>query len=104
MAFIREAYGAYAHGRMNFTYFCEAQLVWDTAMAVHALGYLQAHPGLAMIILAGTGHAWKKGIPAQLRKRSPLPYTVFLPEIPGEIEERRIGTGDADYLLLNLPR
>jgi len=28
MDFIKRAYGAHGHGQMNFTNFCEAQLVW----------------------------------------------------------------------------
>ena len=44
MRYIREVFGAHAHGHGNFTFFCEAQMVWDTAMAVHALDYLRTHP------------------------------------------------------------
>ncbi|MCK7512359.1 MAG: hypothetical protein MZV70_55515 [Desulfobacterales bacterium] len=29
---------------MNFTFFCEAQMIWDAAMAVHALDYLARPP------------------------------------------------------------
>jgi len=72
MAFIRKAYGAHAHGKLDFSNFCEAQLVWDKAMAIHALRYLESNPDSTMVILAGTGHAWKKGIPEQLRQRSSL--------------------------------
>lgn len=66
------------------------------------MGYLDANPGLTMVIMAGVGHAWKKGIPSQVRKRSSLPYTVLLPEIPGRIEREKIGAGDADYLIVDL--
>jgi hypothetical protein len=55
-----------------------------------------------MIILAGTGHAWKKGIPAQLRLRSSLPYAVILPEAPDAVEKTTITANDADYLILDL--
>ena len=102
MAFIRRAYGAHAHGGLNFTYFCEAQLVWDTVMAINAIEYLQAHPNYSLALLAGTGHAWKKGIPEQIRRRSRLPYTVLLPHIPGNIEPESISAEDADYILLDL--
>jgi len=100
MAFIKRAYGAHAHGQLNFTYFCEAQLVWDKAMAISALEYLKANPTFSMVLLAGTGHAWKKGIPEQITQRSKLPITVILPEITGNIEPGIISHKDADYLFL----
>ena len=102
MAFIKRAYGAHAHGQMNFDNFCEAQLVWDKVMAIHALRYLATHPDKVMIILTGTGHAWKRGIPDQIRQRSSLPYTVMLPEVPDAIEKSTISPEDADYLILSV--
>jgi len=102
MAFIRRAYGAHAHGQINFDNFCEAQLVWDKVMAIHAQRYLESNPDRVMIILAGTGHAWKKGIPEQIRQRSSLPYAVILPEVSDAIEKTTISTKDADYLVLSL--
>jgi len=102
MAFIRRAYGAHAHGQLNFTYFCEAQLVWDTVMAINALEYLKANPEFSMILLTGSGHAWKKGIPEQIRQRSKLPYAVILPHLPGNIEPGTVSAKDADYVMLGL--
>lgn len=40
--FVRSAFGAHGHGKMDFIYFCEAQLVWDTAMAINAITTNQA--------------------------------------------------------------
>jgi uncharacterized iron-regulated protein len=100
MAFIRRAFGAHAHGNLNFTYFCEAQLVWDTAMAVHAIRYLEAHPDTTMVVITGSGHARKMGIPDQLRLRADLPLTVILPEVPGAIDPDTVQTDDADYIFL----
>jgi uncharacterized iron-regulated protein len=102
MNYIREAYGAHGHGEMKFTYFCEAQLVWDNTMAINALDYLNANRNSTIIILTGVGHARKGAIPSQLRKRTMLPYTVILPEVPGNLDTRTITTEDADYLLLDL--
>jgi uncharacterized iron-regulated protein len=101
MEFIKRAYGAHAHGQLNFTYFCEAQLVWDKAMAIHALDYLKAHPNTSMVLLAGAGHAWKRGIPEQLRQLSELPYTVVLPKVSGRIEPGAVNEKDTDYIWLN---
>jgi uncharacterized iron-regulated protein len=99
--FIKRAYGAHAHGQLNFTYFCEAQLVWDKAMAIYALDYLKAHPNTSMVLLAGTGHAWKRGIPEQLRQLSELPYTVVLPKVSGRIEPGAVNEKDTDYIWLD---
>lgn len=101
MDFIKRAYGAHAHGQLNFTYFCEAQLVWDKAMAIHALDYLEAHPNASMVLLAGTGHAWKRGIPEQMRQLSELTYTVVLPQISGRIEPRTVHVNDTDSIWLD---
>jgi uncharacterized iron-regulated protein len=99
MLFIRRAYGARAHGKLNFTFFCEAQMVWDQAMAIGALRYMEKNPTHTMVILAGTGHAWKPGIPEQIRLRSSLPQTVILPRIPDVIDTGVTTLEDADYII-----
>jgi uncharacterized iron-regulated protein len=99
MAFIQRAYGAHAHGKMNFTFFCEAQLVWDQAMAITALRYLDAHPNRAMVILAGIGHTWRWGVPEQIRLRSDISPVVILPRIPGAVEPGITTPEDADYII-----
>lgn len=98
MQYIRESFGLHGHGGLNLTYFCEAQLVWDKSMAVHALDYLYSRPETLMVILTGRGHAQKMGIPAQIRKRSSLPLTVILPELPGGLVSGPQSSEDADYL------
>ena len=100
MDFIRKAFGAHAHGQLNFTHFCEAQLVWDNVMAVNALEFLGKNPNQTMILITGSGHARKKGIPEQIRKRSKLPFAVILPEVPGYISPDTITVKDADYIIL----
>ncbi|MBE0599432.1 MAG: ChaN family lipoprotein [Desulfuromonadales bacterium] len=101
-AFIRRTLGAHAHNGQMFEYFCEAQMVWDTAMARNLLDYLQQNPQQTMVVLAGSGHAWKHGIPEQAQRQADLDFRVLLPAVP-----ERIGPGDAtpeetDYLLLGL--
>jgi uncharacterized iron-regulated protein len=100
MAFIRRAYGAHAHGTLDFTFFCEAQLVWDNTMAINAIDYLTANPDTVMVVVTGNGHAWKGGIPAQVKKRSDLPLAVILPEIEGITEPGMVDNNDADYIFL----
>jgi len=97
--YIRQAYDAHVHGKMQFDNFCEAQLLWDTAMAVNAAQYLQANADTVLVILAGVGHAQKPGIPAQLAKRAPWPYLVLLPETPGSLDTDRVDSDAADYLI-----
>jgi uncharacterized iron-regulated protein len=99
LAFIKEAYGAHAHGNMQFEHFCEAQLVWDKAMAVNAVKYLEKAPESRIVILAGTGHARKGGIPRQLESLGQRSFAVVLPEIPSVLDPRTVDTADADYLL-----
>jgi uncharacterized iron-regulated protein len=102
LRYMRKVHQAHAHGSMNFTHFCEAQMVWDTAMAIYALEHLQANPEATVVVLTGVGHAQKGAVPRQIRMRSPVPVTVFLPEVPGSIDMRTTDVQDADYLLLDL--
>jgi uncharacterized iron-regulated protein len=102
MNYIRQAFGGHAHGQLNFIYFCEAQMVWDTAMAVYTLSYLEKHPDTVVVILTGTGHAQKGAVPRQIQIRSNLPSAVILPEVPGRIDTLTISSQDADYLMLDL--
>ena len=102
MNYIRKAFGGHGHGQLNFIYFCEAQLVWDSAMAVYTLDYLKKNPDSIVVILTGTGHAQKGAVPRQIRVRSNLPSAVILPEIPGSIDAESISHADADYIMLDL--
>ena len=102
LAFIRRSLAMHGHGGLDFTRFCEAQLVWDTAMAWSLLRYLEKNPESTVVVIAGSGHAWKKGIPAQIRSRSELPFRVILPEIPGRVDRNHIALSEADYVWLGL--
>lgn len=100
--FIRRSLGGHVHGKINFRNFCEAQMVWDTVMAHNILKYVRSHPDRTMIVLAGSGHAWKYGIPFQIALRVDIPYRVLLPAIPGRLEPNEVTTKEADYLMLGL--
>jgi uncharacterized iron-regulated protein len=102
MNYIRSAYGAHAHGKMNFIYFCEAQLVWDNIMAINTLAYLNKNPDALVVVLTGVGHAQKAAIPRQIDARSTLPYAVILPEVPGKIDAQTVSKKEADYIMLDL--
>ena len=98
--FIRSAFGAHGHGNMDFVRFCEAQLVWDTAMAINALNHLEGHPDRVMVLLAGSGHARKMGIPYQVKSRLPIPFTVLLPHTPDIFEPATLTSADADFIIM----
>jgi len=101
MKFIRKAFAYHNNDDKAFVNFCEAQLLWDKSMAWYLLDYLGKHPGRKVVVITGITHAWKRGIPDQLRQ---LPgesnYRVLLPEIPGAIEPGSITSEDADYIFL----
>jgi uncharacterized iron-regulated protein len=100
MEFIKQAYDVHEEIGDTFVYFCEAQMVWDKAMAWHLIQYLTEEKERTMVILAGIGHSWKKGIPAQIKKQSNYTFKVVLPETSYRTDRKSITTDDADYLLL----
>jgi uncharacterized iron-regulated protein len=101
MKFIRRAYAMHGHGGKQFINFCEAQLIWDQVMARNLIGFLAKNPDKTLVALTGNGHAWKRGIPDQLKTQSEKTrYRVVLPHIPGYIEPGSITAEDADYILL----
>ncbi len=101
--FIRRALGAHAQHPGTFENFCEAQLLWDKAMAENLLEFIEKDADAHLIVvLAGGGHSWKHGIPAHLAARSEVSYKVLLPEISGRWIPGRIDARDADYILQGL--
>lgn len=102
MAFIKKAYASHQYTNKDFVHFCEAQLLKDKTMASLLFMFLEKNPDRTVVVLAGTTHAWKKGVPKQMRSISKeLSYRVVLPQIPGSIDPSNITAEDADYLLLN---
>jgi len=63
---------------------------------------LEKKPESTVVVVAGSGHSWKKGIPAQIRRRSELPFRVILPEVPGRVDPKNIALNEADYVWLGL--
>jgi uncharacterized iron-regulated protein len=101
MNYIKKAFGGHGHGKLNFTYFCEAQLVWDNAMAINTLEYLKKHPDAVVVLLAGTGHVQKGAVPRQMRNRSQISHAVILPRVEGIIDPQTISSKEADYIMLD---
>jgi uncharacterized iron-regulated protein len=100
--FLRRVLGS--HGsESDFRRFCEAQLVWDTAMAIYALEYLKSHPERTVVVLCGMIHAWKKAAPEQAtRENAEVEQAVVQPAVKGRWTPGSVSKEDADYLILGL--
>jgi len=97
--FIKRVFGWHGKKNDSFTNFCEAQVLWDTVMAINLLKFHEQNPGTKLVVLAGDGHSWKPGIPRQISQRRDLSMAVFLPET-AKLHRRNVSQGDADYLWL----
>ncbi|MFI5294590.1 MAG: ChaN family lipoprotein [Thermodesulfovibrionales bacterium] len=100
MDFIESAYEAHGMKKQGFVFFCEAQMLWDKAMAWHLINYMKKNPGRKMVVLSGVGHSWKRGLPEQVRRSADYSFNVVLPEAPERTTKMAVTTGDADYVLL----
>ena len=98
--FIRQAYEAHHGDQKSFNNFCEAQRIWDTAMAWHLTEFMKKNPGTTVVVLAGTGHSWKRGIPEEVKKQSGYKTKVILQELPEQSERGVVSNKDADYIIL----
>lgn len=80
-----------------FRNFCEAQVLWDSAMAWNLVDWADRNPGATVVVLAGTFHSWKHGIPDRIRKLSNDSVGVILPSAPGGPFGYDVSRDDADY-------
>jgi uncharacterized iron-regulated protein len=101
MDYIKRVYESHSTQQDSFVHFCEAQMVWDKSMAWHLLRYMKRHRGQKMVVISGTGHAWKRGIPEQVRQDSSYKFKVVLPALPTETMRSSITSADADYLFVD---
>ena len=81
-----------------FRHFCEAQVVWDTSMALNAVDYIEENPQKTLVILAGNFHAWKRGIPEQIRRVADIDVRAILPSTDVSFSEYDVVLEDADYV------
>jgi uncharacterized iron-regulated protein len=81
-----------------FNRFCEAQVVWDTSMAINAVEYLKANPEKTLVILAGNFHAWKRGIPEQVGRISDVQVSSILPSEDPSFFNYDAFIEDSDYV------
>ena len=99
VAFLRKSFLRHAKDGKMFNYFCEAQTVRNSGMAINMARYVQKHPGTKVVVLTGIWHAVKYAIPDQLeRNGSKLSYQVILPETP-ELNSGNTTTNEVDYMV-----
>ena len=102
--FLRRVLGQHS-SNSGFRRFCEAQLVWDTAMAIYALEYLKSHPKHTVVVLCGMVHAWKLAAPDQaIQINHRVRQTVIQPSVTGRWTPGNVSKKDADYLILGLKK
>jgi aminopeptidase N len=78
----------------DFSYFYQAQILWDEVMAESAQNFLTDNPEHKLVILAGNGHVRHKyGIPERLYRRNHESFTVV-------VQDENIEDGIADYILI----
>jgi len=99
--YIRQAMGGYGGHGEQYLHFCEAQLLWDTMMARNLVEFLQKNPDYRVVVLAGSGHAWKFGIPTQMLEQADISYRVLLPEVSSRVDRQSVTTDITDYLWLD---
>ena len=101
-SFIKTALSVHdSPGSRDFESFCEAQLIWDTAMAFRLVRHVVRNPDVTVVVIAGSSHSWRPGIPEQLsRFGDGIDYRIILPEVAPVQTRGSIDRDVADYLWL----
>ncbi|MBU5613470.1 ChaN family lipoprotein [Geomonas sp. Red51] len=100
--FLKQSFGEVfkhvAKGRV-FEYFCEAQTVRNSGMAMNINRYLKKEPKTKIVVLAGVWHAVKNAVPEQLsRNGAKLSTLAVMPEIK-EFTGGKASPDAVDYLV-----
>ena len=77
----------------------EAQALRNYGMAWNVAKYRRKHQADKVVVLAGTWHAVKNGVPELLSVYDKLTYKVILPELP-EFNLENAAVKDADFLIM----
>jgi uncharacterized iron-regulated protein len=77
----------------------EAQALRNSGMAWNIVKYRQKHEADKVVVLAGTWHAVKNGVPDLLSAYGKLTYRVILPELT-EFNLENATVREADYLIM----
>jgi len=97
--FLKKVYSQHVNNEQAFTYFCEAQALYNNGMAWNILKYREKYPKSKIVVITGALHAIKAGVPDQLKQRGTISYKVILPALP-EFNLQNATTDDADYFML----
>ena len=90
------------NGRV-FDYFCEAQTLRNSGMAMNIAQYLKKQPRTKVVVLTGIWHAVKNAIPDQLERNGvKLGSMVIMPEI-NEFSSGKASVSVIDYLVVPTP-
>jgi len=79
--------------------FSQAQALRNSGMAWNIARYRQKSAAAKIVVLAGTWHAVKNGVPDLLPVYGKLTYKVFLPELT-ELNLENATVNEADYLIM----
>jgi uncharacterized iron-regulated protein len=93
-----QVFGRVAPDQM-VTRLSRAQALRNQEMAWNLARYRKAHPKETVVVLAGTWHAVKNGVPERLERFAPLTSSVILPELP-EFNLENATVNDADFLMM----
>ena len=97
---LRAAMGNHA-GKEAFVRFCEAQMLWDATMAWNLIDFAERNPHHVVVVMAGSFHSWKHGIPERVRTQAggSLPFRVILPAGTEDPMSAALTSEEADYLV-----
>ncbi|GFO62911.1 ChaN family lipoprotein [Geomonas paludis] len=102
VAFLKKTFRMAPHHQQNgrkFDFFCEAQTVRNSGMALNIIRYREKEPGRTLVVLTGVWHAVKYAIPDQLQRLgSGVASVVILPQTP-YLNSSNSTTSEADYLV-----
>ncbi len=98
--FIERAFRQHGKEDGMFLNFCEAQMVWNKGMAWHLSAYRAKEPSRLVVVLAGTGHAFRQGMPTELSE----PASRIVVQEAGGVARGVVTSKDADYLVLSPKR
>jgi len=85
--------------RISFTNFCEAQALRNNGMAWTISKYRDNYPKDKIVVITGTWHAIKNGVPEHLKQYGNTRYKVILSELP-ELNLQNVTLKEADYIMI----
>lgn len=96
---LKSVFGHKSESNKNFNNFCEAQVLWDQAMAFYIDRFLKSNSEYKMVVLAGTIHSWKYGIPKQIQKYGKYKILTIIQENP--FLQRDITFEETDFFVIH---